>query len=423
MTHKRAVAPPIQTLFRPKSPVIQQHSLDNGLLIHELNAGSQPVVKLELMFRAGRPFENKQQVGRFTNHMIREGCSRLNSKEIAEKFDYYGSSLVVSESMDHSGFTLFSLRKHLPKVLPLFVEVLMEPAFRQEDLDKFRKNAIEKLKHDLSKNDFIAFREITAAVFGENSPYGYNTSQEIIESIECADLEKHFKTCYTASNALAFLSGKMDSKTSNLVQNALAQLPLGNYLHVDYHVQPSLEQKKLVIDSKQKHQLAIRLGKRVINRTHPDFHGLYILNTILGGYFGSRLMSNVREDKGYTYNIYSSIDTMLYDAALIISLETDPEYKEDSLLQISKELMLLCTEPIGQDELLMVKNYLLGYFLTALDGPLNASELVKSLYLDGQNLDDFNQLVDTIIHIKAEDLLHLAQRYLEPSSFIELIVM
>ena len=422
MTHKRAIAPPIQTLFRPKSPIIHHHHLDNGLVVHELNAGSQPVVKLEIMFRGGRPFEQKHQVGRFTNHMIREGCTRLNSKEIAEKFDYFGSSLVVSESMDHSGFTLFSLRKHLPKVLPLFVEVLLEPAFRQDDLEKFRKNAIEKLKHDLSKNDFIAFREITSAVFGENTPYGYNTSKEIIESIEVEDLRQHFKRCYTAKNAQVFLSGKVDNKTSNLVQSALNQFPMGEYLDIEYVMQPSEEQRHIEIDSKQKHQLAIRLGKRVINRTHSDFHGLYILNTILGGYFGSRLMSNVREDKGYTYNIYSSIDTMLYDAALIISLETDPEYKADSLHQIQEELKRLCAEPIGQEELMMVKNYLLGYFLTALDGPLNASELIKSLYLDGQALQDFNQLVDIIINIQAKDLLTLAQRYLDPSSFIELIV-
>jgi len=419
---KRSIPPKIQTLIKPPPPAIQTHILPNGLTMYELRAGTQPIIKLEIMFRAGRPFESNKQVGRFTNHIMREGTLSRNAARIAEQIDFYGASLLISESMDYSGFTLFCLRKHLPRVLPILADVLTNPNFDQLEIDRFRRNALKKLQHDLSKNDFVAFREITNMIFGDGTPYGYNSTEEIIEAITRDQLIDHYKKCYTAGNGLVFISGKTDDAMLKMVSEFLGTVQNGPILHCNYDlITPDIQERKTV-PSKNKHQLAIRLGCRSLVRTHPDFHGLYILNTILGGYFGSRLMTNIREDKGYTYNIYSSLDTMLYDASMTISLEADAAYLEDSFKQIHQEMNSLCQDLVPEEELKMVKNYLLGYLMTALDGPLNASELIKSFILEGQNMDDFNGLLNTIIQIDSTDIRDLAQRYLNPESFAELVV-
>lgn len=419
---KRANPPAINSLIKPNIPKVYDHVLNNGLVMHELRAGSQPILKVEIMFRAGRPFETKRQVGRFTNHLMREGTTKMTTAQIAEKIDFYGSSLVISESMDHGGFSLFCLKKHLPRVLPLLMDTLMDPAFSEQELERFKRNAIEKLHHDISKNDFIAFREITSLLFGDDNMYGYNSSIETIQAVTSEDLSMHYQRCYNAGNAVVFISGKVDDKALKLIDEAFSQLNSGIYLNADYRIETTLPLQRVNMESKNKHQIAIRLGKRAVTRSHPDFYGLYVLNTILGGYFGSRLMTNIREDKGFTYNIYSSMDTMLYDASLIIALETDPKHLENSFTEIYRELNLLSQEKVNEEELQMVKNYLLGYLLTALDGPLNASELIKSFLLEGLQMEDFEHLLNSIIEIDSKKILELSQRYLDPSSFTELVV-
>lgn len=414
--------PEMKMMVRPELPAINRYKLDNQLPIFELRAGIQPVLKIEILFRAGRPFEHKKQVARFTNHLMREGTIQMPGNDIAEAIDFLGSTLIISESMDYGGFVLYCLKKHIKKTLPILIDILIRPSFELDDLRKFKKNAKEKLIHDLGKNDFLAYREITDLVFGGDSSYGYNSNSSIIDAIEREDLIKHYESTYTASNAFAMISGKTDKKTMDYIMSELEKIPQGMKVDSLYRnglcAQPGLYK----VASKKSHQSAVRLGKRAVLKQHEDFNGLYILNTILGGYFGSRLMHSLREESGYTYNVYSSLDTMLYDSAMLISMETDPAYVDQSIAQVNDELSALRNELVSEEELIMVKSYLSGYFLTALDGPLNASELVKSLLMDELDENSFERLIDLVINISKEEIQSFAQRYLSPESFITLVV-
>ena len=170
------------------------------------------------------------------------------------------------------------------------------------------------------------------------------------------------------------------------------------------------------------HQSSIRIGRKLFSRHHPDYKGLFVLNTILGGYFGSRLMANLREEKGYTYNIHSSLDAMRYDGYFYIGTEVGTQHTSATLEQIYLEMQKLQDTPISTDELEMVRNYLMGNFLTMLDGPFNVSEVAKTLVSDHIPLSFFESLVRTVQEIQAEELQLLAQKYLNKEEMWEVIV-
>ncbi len=414
--------PQVNKIIEPKLPGIKKYNLQNNLAVYELRAGIQPVIKVEVLFRAGRPFEHRAQVARFTNHLMREGTLSMSGNDIAERIDFCGSTLIISESMDYSGFVLYCLKKHLKKTLPILLDIICNPAFEYEELRRFKKNAKEKLSHDLGKNDFLAYRQITDLVFGGESTYGYNSNKLIIDAIQVEDLRQHYDANYRSGNAFALVSGKTDVKTMDYITKELERIPYGQKVVPTYTDGEPQQPGLYKTHSSKSHQSAVRFGKRSVTKGHEDFNGLYILNTILGGYFGSRLMNSLREESGYTYNVYSSLDTMLYDSAFLISMETDPEYVYQSIDMVKKELLALQTNQVEDDELEMVKSYLSGYFLTALDGPLNASELIKSIYMDELDESSFDGLIQKVTHVTKEEIQQFAQRYIDPDSFIILVV-
>lgn len=419
---KRARAPLIHQLIAPRMPAIRQWSLQNGMPVYEIRTGTQDILKIEVLFRAGRPFEPAHQVARFTCQGMREGTSSLTGAMISEHFDYYGSSLVTSESLDHSGFVLYCLKKHLPEILPVMADILLSPSFDPAELDKLKRSAVDRLKLDLSKNDFLAYREFTSAIFGADHPYGYNSTEETLRSVSYEALRMHHSERYVAANGLLMVSGKVDDEVCSLLDEWLGKLPAGSFATdpvLPLHPTPT---GRIDFRSQNKHQVALRIGRRLFTRDHADFNGMYVLNTILGGYFGSRLMMNLREDMGVTYNIYSSLDTMLLDGLFLISMETDPEYLAQGAEQIYAEMDRLCNEPVEEEELSMVRNYILGYLLTAMDGPLHVSELVKGMLLEGVGLGSFDELVSTICHIQPNELQELAVKYLRKDDMLELVV-
>jgi zinc protease len=418
----RTKAPKIRDIRGLSLAEPELYRLDNGIRVHVINLGAQEVLKLEIIFFAGRPYEEKKLVARATVGMLKEGTRDYDSAAIADKLDFYGSSLNFPFNLDTSDVVLYSLTKHFGKVLPVFAQMLTAPTFPEEELQNFIKRNKHRLQVDLQRTDIVAYRQITENIFGTEHPYGYNSYLETYDKLLRADLVRHFKRCYNSRNCLLLLSGRVDDKILSLLNGHLGfGIPEGKIR------QPRLEGEglppgKVRIDHPGTVQAAIRIGRRLFNRRHPDFAGMYVLNTVLGGYFGSRLMANIREDKGYTYNIYSMLDTMVHDGLLYIATEVGNEFVEDTLSQIYREIEILQEILIDEKELEMVRNYLLGSFLTMIDGPFNVSEVVKSLLVESLPVTFFEEWVNAVKMIRPKQLRELAQRYLQPEDLWEVVV-
>jgi len=418
----RKIAPEIKEISNLVLPDPAVFKLDNGIPVYQVNMGTQDVMKLELVFKAGRPFESKKLVGRATARMLKEGTNTYNSAQIAEIFDFYGSSLNTPINLDTATINCYCLSKHFDKLIPVIADVLTNPVFPQEELAAYIKNSKQKLQVDLSKNDVIAYRKITEFIFGKEHIYGYNSVHETYDALRREDLIKHFQEAYVTKNCQIFISGKMPSNIISLLNQHLGNsIPIGKAKEIiipDYTPTP----EKVKITNSNTIQTAIRIGRRMFNRSHKDFIGMYILDAVLGGYFGSRLMANIREDKGYTYNIFSTIDPMLFDGCFYIGTEVGNEFVEATLREVYKELEILQTELIKKDELTMVKNYLLGNLLTTLDGPFNISDMTRTLYTNNLDKSYFYDLVKMIKSITPEQLRQLAQKYLKKEDMWEVVV-
>ncbi|WP_282777363.1 M16 family metallopeptidase [Phaeodactylibacter xiamenensis] len=396
--------------------------LDNGIPVYVTNMGTQDVIRMELVFFAGRTYEDKQLVARATSSLLREGTRHYTAAQIAEATDFYGATLSLPFNLDTSSIVLYSLNKHFADTLPILQDMLREPLFAAEDLEAYIRRNQRRLAVDLAKNDTLAYRLITEQIFGSSHPYGYNSTSEAYLALSPADLKKHHQRLYNASNCLLFISGRVTDEVKQLLNKALSdalspgEKPAPRVPVPDGQPQSTFERRPDTLQS------AVRLGRRGLNRHHGDFYGLYVLNTLLGGYFGSRLMTNIREEKGYTYNIYSMLETMRYDGSLLIGTEVSPEYVEPTLREIEREMKILQETLVDEEELKMVRNFLLGNFLTMLDGPFNVSEVIRTLILDGLPLSTFDELVSTVQNIDAAALQGLAQKYLNKADLWQVIV-
>lgn len=418
----RTVPPIIHDIKGLHLPEPEQFTLDNGIPVYAINMGTQEVLKLEIIFMAGRPYEHKKLAARATVGLLREGTRRHDAAAIAEQFDFYGSSLSFPFQLDTSNIVLYSLVKHLDKVLPLLAELLSEPVFPEEELRNFVMRNQQRLQIDLQKPDIVAYRQITEYIFGKDHPYGYNSYMDTYDALERNDLVTHFNRYYNSRNCLILISGRIDDSTRRLLNEQLGQaIPPGDAAKVLLTTEDQPPRRE-VVDHPDTLQTAIRVGRRLFNRHHPDYHGMYVLNTVLGGYFGSRLMANIREERGYTYNIYSSIDTMIQDGYFYIGTEVGNEFVEDTLRQIHLEMDVLREELIDAEELEMVRNYLLGSFLTLLDGPFNVSDVIKNLVLESLPVSFFAEGVETVRTLQPEAIRELARRYLDPAGMWEVIV-
>lgn len=220
----------------------------------------------------------------------------------------------------------------------------------------------------------------------------------------------------------AFLAGQVGEKELNTLNETLiSKLTKGNSTHPIMEVQP-FEKKKIHIHKPKAQQTAIRIGRGIFSKHHEDYAGLYVLNTILGGYFGSRLMANIREDKGYTYNVYSMLDGMRHDGSWIIGTEVGNDVVDDTIKQIYLEMERLQKETMPNEELEMVKNYLLGTLLNTIDGPFNVSEVHRTIAVENLPEDFFVQIVETVKRIDAKTVQSLANKYLKKSDFYEVVV-
>lgn len=418
----RTTPPQIRDVGNLKLPGIGLHTLGNGMPLYEIQMGTQEVVKLEVVFQAGRPFEKKQLAARATSSLLKEGSRNYSAAQIAEQLDFYGCSLALPFNLDTASVMLYSLNKHFDKALPILEDMLAAPSFPETELNAFIKRNQRRLEVDLAKNDIVAYRKITELIFGETHPYGYNSYPETYGALKRDDLVEHYTRLFTNKNCVAFISGKSTPDIIAMIDERLSRaIPEGEAAQAALQLSHQLPHP-VKVRHPDTVQAAIRIGRHLFNRQHEDYMGMYVLNTILGGYFGSRLMANIREEKGYTYNIYSTLDAMQHDGCFYIGTEVGNEFVEDTLRQIYIEMERLQQEPVEEEELYMVRNYLMGNFLTMLDGPFNVSEVVRTQVAEGLPLSYFEQLASTVRNITADSLQQLARRYLRREDMWEVVV-
>ena len=404
----------------------QSHSLPNGIPVYYVNAGTQDVIKIEVIFRAGSREQDVPLVAGSTNSMLEEGTKKHTSEEIASLLDYYGSFLETSVQQDYASVTIYTLGKHLDKALPILEEIIKEPSFPQSELEIYLHNNKQRFLVDEQKERVVAAKNFPSLLFGDSHPYGHKTRLEEYDGVKREYLEAFHKKYYTPGNCAIIASGRVDEKLLNKIGDYFGKDTIAHHLPFTIHnyVPHSAKEKVNYIPSPKKDsvQSAIRMGRVLFLKTHEDAIPFQILNTILGGYFGSRLMSNIREDKGYTYGISSSVVFLQHAGYFNIGSEVGSAVCEAAVIEIYKELDRLCNEPVPADELQLVKNYLRGNFMRSMDGPFALADRFKHIWLHNMDYSYYEKYVNALSTITAKELMEMANKYLQKESIYELVV-
>lgn len=400
----------------------QPHTLDNGLQCFIINGGEQELVRIEFIFSNMEWDVTKPLQAFATNTLLNDGTSEYSAAQIADKIDYYGAFLQTEYNFDQVTVTLFTLNKHLKATLPIVKAILTDSIFPQRELETFILNQKQKLSVNLEKNDFVGRKVFNEALFG-NTLYGYDIDAPAYDRLTRNQLVEYFRKVYQPQNCTLIIAGKVDDSTLKELnsvfgadwKNAEAATP--NFFSFQ-----STAGAEHYIEKEDALQSAIRIGQIAINRTHPDFPGYQVLNTILGGYFGSRLMANIREDKGFTYGIGSALVSLKNTGYFFIASEVGADVCGQAMVEIEKEVNLLKQEKVSEGELDLVRNYMLGSMLGSLENALSHADKFKNIYFSGLDYDYYTRYIQIVRNINPDDILSLANQYLNFEDFQKVIV-
>ena len=416
----RRTPPPLQPIRYINLPSWETQTFSNGVTAHIVDGGTQDVIKVEMIFPAGRWHEPSRGVAAAVAAQLKEGTRTKTALEIANIIDFYGASISTHAYIDYASVSLYTLTKHLPALLPLMRELLSESIFPQHELDIFKSNSIQKLSINEQKVEFRAQRLFTEVLYGKQHPIGYTTSKEDFEALQTDLLVQHRNRTYDPQDCMMIVSGKVKGEAFKLIEEHLGTDNWNAPQRTGVVHEPITTNGTRVhnepIDGAV--QSALRVGKRFINKLHPDYPAVKCVNLVLGEYFGSRLMSNLREDKGYCYGIHSSIASFLQDGYLLIASEVGADVTGGALKEINVELERLQQDLVPVEELDAARNYRLGTLLGDLDGPFSSADLLKGLLLFGLGKDYFNRYVETIQTITPQQIRDAAQKYFQPDSMI-----
>ncbi len=424
-TIDRKKQPDIKSIeeFSLKSP--QEQKLDNGIPTYCFDAGTQDVIRIDCIFEAGTWHQDTKLTAFSTIKMLTEGSKNYTAAQIAEVFDAHGAFLETESERDNACISLYTLNKHLKTLLPYFTELIREPIFPEHELDVFLSNKKQEHLVAMQRVNFLAKIKFIEQLFGKDHPYGKMAQIEDYDQVDRSDLINFHKKYYHSGNLKIILSGKIKTDSFHLINTYLGNKDWRKNKAIEektYPIQPLVD-KKIFVPKQNALQSGIRIGKILFTKHHNDFFGMYILNTILGGYFGSRLMSNIREDKGYTYGIGSGLVSMKHAGYLYISSEVGADVRKEAVKEIFKELELLKKKPVSNEELDLVKNYLYGSFLRSIDGPFALADRFISMFHYGYDFKEYYQrYFDTIKKITSDDLLHLANTYFDIDTFSETVI-
>eukprot|EP01132_Coremiostelium_polycephalum_P001060 gene1060-1345_t len=416
----RKTPPSFQTI--PKItfpwPLLTKAEAQAKIPLFVLNQGELPIVKLSLLFEAGSWYESQPGVAYLAAKMLLEGTNKKTAQEIATYMDYYGASIAILPKVDYCSIELVCLSKHFEMMLALLQEVLLLPAFPQPQLSLLQKLKVQALKVEDEKNSHLSRKLFKEALLGKTHPYGYSLSASDVLAVNTEQINSFYKNQFFVGGQ-AFLSGKITDQHVIALQHLLSLLPQ-KPMHRPNYPLSILPPSRQHMEKSGSLQSAINIGKVLFSKNHPDYLAMYIVTELLGGYFGSRLMRNIREEKGYTYHIYATLLPAKDMTYFFISTEVIQEFAVQACEEIYKEIRILQTEEVSQEELIVLKNYLIGEFLTSINDPFGMMQRVQEVHLHGMGQEFYDALYTTLQEITPARIKQIANMYLAIDSLTEI---
>lgn len=405
-------------LDRTQTPELQQ--VDSISLIEPQKRSEFPIPfyfmnrvpnatsRIELYFNAGS-IKGKTGLASLVSGLLLSGTKNQTSTEIHTALDNLGGFQDITLGHESVVVTLYGLNDKLVEILELYCKSLREATFSDSEINELKEDRKQKLKINLEKVSFLAQREFSKNLF-HKSLYARVIDEIDYDSIQRQEIIDFYKQFYLSGMYKVLVVGDFQDSQIGMFEDCL--LPLINKTPLEYATQLFNNKSTFHTEKQGALQTAIRVGRILFNRKHEDYIDMIILNTVLGDYFGSRLMSNLREDKGYTYGVGSMISEFHETGYFLIATEVAKEHAQHAIQEIRNEIECLQNELIGDEELNLVRNYLLGQLLKSADGPYAMADLCVGIYSFDLGTDFYDKYIDRIRNFNAKRLQEIAQKYL-----------
>lgn len=418
------------TELRKQPDIVMPRSVDmphavcrttaNGVKIYSLPTDDFEVVRFTLVFRAGTSVQSKPFVASSTLNMLGEGSATMTAQQIADELDFYGSYFDVNLDRDYAYISFCSLSKFFAPTIGVARQIVLHPIFPERELKTYCQKRKQSLKVERRKID-VQSRELFArALFGAEHPYGISAAEDCYDDVARDDVMTMYERFYTADNCFVVCSGRIDEEVMTAIENLVGDLKGGERARrIEV---PADTTYRLHSEVDGALQSSIRIGRLLFQRTHPDFVGMQVVASILGGYFGSRLMSNLREEHGYTYGVSAAMINFDSEGYFALATQVAREHRDDALKEIYYEIERLGEELVSEEELQMVKNVMIGEILRILDGPFGIADVTIENIMCGRDNSATRECVEAIVAITPERVRELARKYLERESLVEVVV-
>ena len=392
------------------------HRLANGRMLYAFPTTSTELVRIDFLTDSGSAYQPQLLCAAAANRLSTAASAGMSAHELSEFIDYRGIVVDSNSSVTQCSTTFYTLRRHLHELLPVLDGLLHQPTFPEEEFAVYQNKRRQKLAAMRGNSSDMARRLFYEALFSTRHPLGVYAEVEDAERLNLDVVRSYYAERHRVGDTTILLSGNVDDRLVRDVDALFGHdAPTPDLSHISFTGTPVAMPSRCEMKIAESVQATLRVGCIVpLAWDDPDYAQLMLLVTLLGGYFGSRLMANLREDKGYTYGIYAR--TQIYRGVIVFYITADVAGSavDDAEREIMHELQRLVDEPVGEEELDLVRTVLVGDFLRSVDGIFERASRFADML--GTDLDE--RLTDNIRHAIATatpaGLQRLAAAHLAP---------
>ena len=412
----RSTAPEISANISLSTLPVEHVTLDNGIKIDFINGGSQEILKIELIFDAGSKYQSKSLQASLAFDLILEGTKRLSGNEFTEAIDLLGGFLSAETTKDFGTVTLFVLNRYLKESMDLVIEMLSSPRIAEDDFNRLLKNSKNNFLINQEKTSYLSKQKLNERLFA-GSVYAGVADVSSFDNLKYSDMVDFVNSNIVGSAFSTLVSGKVRDEDVETIGSCFGSLDVVNEVSKVVSSFPGFKAGHYHVE-KDNEQCSLSIGKIMPSKNHPDTHKISFVNTILGGYFGSRLMQNIREDKGWTYGISSSVFSFEDISSLMIGADVLKDKGVETIEEIKKEIIKLQTELVTDQELILLRNYLKGKLLKGFDSAFNQADRFFTINTFGLTWSFYDDYIRTIETITAEEIKAIAIKYFSFDEFV-----
>lgn len=410
----RTIVPPIERVRDINLLPLDKSVLGNGVELNVVNFPKDDVVRLDAVVDSGFWRQTVPGQCNMTCNMLMQGTRQHTSAEISEKLDFYGARMVAQSSNRYSIVSLLTLKKYVPQTFALMREMLTEATFPESEFELLRNRNLNNYLMRITQTKERASRAFSLSLYGENHPCGRFCTEETYRRITADDLKAYYARYYNPRNTSIFVSGNVDKEVEEEARRnfgaewggkekapAISPIPTETKKGYRHHEE--------MADSQQ---TSLRMGGLTMPVGTEEYYNFNVMLTLFGGYFGCRLFQNIREEKGYTYGISAYTIPNIYDSVLQVACETAPEYVEAVIKEVGNEADRLKNEPVGKEELDMLKNYMAAELCRNYESAFSTSVAYINMYCMGLKADHIGKTLNAINNITPEEIMESARRHL-----------